>query len=327
MEVKLNKPELHSYNNADHIEYHKLSYGICIKFATVIGAPAFLDAYGVKVTQEDSLYKWIRRSEYTEKKAEADHSRDGIYLGIAEIVRANLRHFDPSVRDSALHVYNLLENYGDLTHAGYDAETAGIDSVVTRLNSSAYLPAVQSLGLAPWVAELANLNALFKSYVDDTAQEQIDKPDIKPQTARRETDAALRQITRRVSALIDLNGGEDYAAFAGEFNVLTNHYNTLVHEHYGRLHAKTDISPAYIAPITVQPYTGKPVSVIPEVSIGKTDREGVEKIIELIFSQDFSVAYKNNVEPGTATLIIKGIGKYTGELVTTFNIAAENAGN
>jgi hypothetical protein len=325
MNVELKKPDVNRYNSADHIEYHKKSYGICSKFGTVIDAPELLAGYNSKVTQEDSIYKWIRRSEYTEKKAEADHNRDGIFLSIVGIVRANLRHFDPTIRDNALHVYNLLENYGDLTHEGYDAETASIDSIVTRLNSDAYIVAVENLGLASWVAELANQNALFKSYVDDTAQEQIDKPDINPRTARRETNEALRKITNRVSALINLNGGDDYAAFAEEFNVLTNHYNNLVREHYGRLHAKTDISTANIAPIAVQAYTGKPVYVIPEVSISKTGKDGEdEKIIELTFGEDFSVAYKNNVTPGTATLIIKGIGKYDGELVTTFNISSEN---
>ena len=317
MSITLAKPEVYIYNSADHIEFHKTSYTIDVKFGTVIDAPELITAYGDKVTQEDNIYKWVRRSEYTEKKAEADHSRDSVYTGIVNIVRANLKHFDPSIRDNALHVYNLLENYGDLTHAGYDAETAGIDSVVTRLNSSAYSLAVQNLGLVSWVAELANRNTLFKGYVEDTAQEQIDKPDISPRTARRETDEALRKITTRVSALIDLNGPDAYAAFVEEFNVLVNHYNTLVREHYGRLHAKTDIAPATVASIAVQPYTGRPVYVIPEVSLNKDG-----KIVELAFSEDFSVAYKNNLEPGTATLVIKGTGKYTGEIVTTFNIAA-----
>jgi hypothetical protein len=319
MEIKLKAPDLHSYNSGDHIEFHKTSYTICDKYGAVINAPELISAYKSKVTQEEGSFKWIRRSEYTEKKAEVDNNRDSTYTGMAEIVRASMRHFDPSIRDSALHIDNLLANYGDLTHAGYDAETAGIDSIIARLNSPAYSPAVQALGLASWVTELANQNALFKNYVDDAAQEQIDKPDITPQAARRETDKALRKIVKHVTALVTINGGDSFAAFAGEFNVLVKHYNTLVREHYGRLHAKTDIAVANIMSIPVQQYTGRPVHVIPIVSINKAD-----KTVELVFSEDFSVAYKNNVEPGSATLIIKGIGKYTGELVTTFNIEKKN---
>jgi hypothetical protein len=317
MDAKLQKPDVHSFSVAEHIEFHNSACPLCEKYEKVIDALELITGYRSKVLQEDVIYKWIRRSEYTEKKAEADYNRDRIYTGVMEIVRANMKHFDPSIRDSAGHVNNLLENYGDLIHAGYDSETAGINSIVTRLNGSDYSLAVQNLGLAAWVKELASQNALFKSYVEETSQEQFEKPEISPRTARRETDEALRKITVRVSALIDLNGPDAYADFAGEFNVLTNHYNTLVREHYGRLHAKTDISAANITPVAVQAYTGKPVYVIPEVWITKGE---TGKTVELVFSEDFTVAYKNNVNRGTATLIIKGMGKYDGELVTTFNI-------
>jgi hypothetical protein len=320
MLVFLNRPDLSKYNNADHVEYNVTTHGICVKSGAALAIPELITIYGNKVTQEESIYKWIRRSEYTAKKAEADSARDSVYSGIIGLVRTNLKHFDPSIRDNAAHVYNLLENYGDLTNAGYDAETAGIDSIVAKLNSNDYVLATQVLGLTPWLVELAKQNALFKSYVDDTTQEQVDKPDISFRQARRETDEALRRIATRVASLIDLNGPDAYADFVEEFNVTTNHYNNLVREHYGRLHAKIDIAPANIAPIDVQKYTGKPIYIIPAVSIRKVAKNGSETVIELVFSEDFTVAYKNNVGPGTATLIIKGMDKYTNEITTTFNI-------
>jgi hypothetical protein len=316
----LRRPDVSRYNNADHVEFHKTSRGVCNKFGTIINAPELIVEYDGKVTQEDNSFKWVRTSEYTAKKAEADHARDTVYDGIFDIVKVNLHHFDPAIRDNASHLNNLLSNYGDLTRAGYDSETADIDSVLTRLGSPEYLPAVQNLGLVGWVTELANQNNLFKSYVDDTSQEQLAKPSVTQRTARHETDEALRRITSRVTALIDLNGPDVYLPFVNEFNVLVNHYNTLVHEHYGRLHAKTDITSATIAPLDVQPYTGKPVYVIPSVSIVKTAKDGSETTVELVFSTDYTVGYRNNVNPGTATLIITGIGKYSGELITTFNI-------
>jgi hypothetical protein len=50
------------------------------------------------------------------------------------------------------------------------------------------------------------------------------------------------------------------------------------------------------------------------------EKDGTVKIVEPVFSTDFTVAYQNNVNPGTARLIITGIGKYVGEIDTTFNI-------
>jgi hypothetical protein len=240
--------------------------------------------------------------------------------GITTLVRTNLKHFDPAIRNNAARIHNLLENYGDLTNAGYDAETAGIDSVVTKLNSYEYLNAVKDLGLTILIVELAKRNSLFKKYVDDTTQEQVNKPEISFSQARRETNEALRSIINRVTSLIDFNGPDEYAGFVEEFNVTTKYYNNLVRERYGRIHAGIDIAQANIAPIEVQQYSGKPVYVIPIVSICKVNSDESKTVIELVFSEDFNVAYKNNVNPGTATLVIKGIGNYAGEITSTFNI-------
>jgi hypothetical protein len=176
------------------------------------------------------------------------------------------------------------------------------------------------LGLAPWTQELETENNLFKTYVEDTTLEQIEKPEVSPKDSRKQTDDALRAITDRVMARINIEGPDYFVDFVKEFNVTTDHYNTLVREHYGRLHARTDITPAEIAEITLQPYTGKPVFVIPSLTLRITEKDGTTKIVEPVFSVDFTVAYQNNVNRGTARLIITGIGKYVGEIDTTFNI-------
>jgi hypothetical protein len=317
MTVIIRKPDLFRYNNADHVEFHKESLRINLKYEAVIASPDDIAAYVSAVEQEATIFKWIRKSDFTEKKAETDRKRDETYTGLLGVARINLKHFDPNVRDAAHHVYNLLENYGDLIHLGYDAETASIGSIISRLRSSDYLNAVQLLALDVWLNELARLNDLFKTYVEDSSQEKIDKPDVSPKAARRAADEILHRIIDRVTAQINLYSPETYAAYSEEFNTLVNHYNTLVHERYGRLHAKIDLSQADIAAIAPQPFTGKPVFVIPSVSLLPS---GAEKPVELLFSEDFTVAYRNNLRPGTATLIIKGIGKYKGERITTFNI-------
>jgi hypothetical protein len=322
MTTELRKPDLGHYTSADHIEFHKTPYGIFDRNKDLIDAPALLTAYQVKVAQEDHIYKWMRRSEFTEKKAETDHERDKMLSGIIGYLHAFEKHFDPSLRDNAKYVLNLIDNYKGLSHADYDAETAGIDSIIEKLNGNDYVLVVQSLHLEIWLAQLAQLNSLFKNYAADTKQELVEKPSISPKAARHESDEALRKITLRITSLIDLNGPENYPAPIKEFNVHVDHYNMLVHEHYERLHVKTDISQGEVAPIEVQPYTGNPVYVIPSVKVRKKAKDGTVTVVELVFSEDFTVGYKNNVAPGTATLTISGIGKYAGEIITTFNISA-----
>jgi hypothetical protein len=323
MDLELKKPELHEYSVANHLEFHKTSYIICDRNKTVINAIDLLSNYQLKIAQEESIFKWSRISDFTEKKAETDRYRDKTLSSMMAKLRADAKHFDTSIRDSARQVLNMLSIYGNLANADYNAETAGIDSIIAKLNTPDYLVAVQTLNLEPWLTELAKYNNIFKSYAADAEQEKVKKPDINPRTARRQTDEALRKIINRVSSLADLNGPGEYLPFATEFNVHVDVYNTVAKEHYGRLHAKTSIVGADIDPIATQPCTGKPVYVIPTVRVSKTEKDGTVTIVELRFSEDFSVGYKNNEAPGTATLIITGIGKYTGEIVTTFKISDE----
>jgi hypothetical protein len=110
MAVIIKKPEVGRYNNADHLAFHKLSDTICKKNSDAINMPLWIMAYGQKVAQEDAIYKWLHKSEFTKKKIEVDGSRDVTYTGMTGIVRIGLKHFEPTVRDAARHISNLRDN-------------------------------------------------------------------------------------------------------------------------------------------------------------------------------------------------------------------------
>jgi hypothetical protein len=323
MKIILRKPRSHNYQIANHIEFHRESYQICLKYEDIIRQPDLITAYHDAITQEKHGFKQVRASEFTKKKYLADRRRDETYIGLLGIVRSNLKHFDPSIQHKAKHLYNLMTNYDNLTGNKYDAKSADIRSVVARLRSNEYAEAVQTLGLTPWIDELETRNQLFKELVVAMAEEKTGKPKIKSRDARRITDNALRAITDRVTAQINLGNRDVYAPFVAAFNVIVEHYNTLLYRHLGRLHARIDITGADVATIDPQPFTGKPVFVIPAVTLA--DSNG--KTVELIFTEDFTLAYRNNVNPGTATVIITGAGRYKGEIVTAFNIITEASGD
>jgi hypothetical protein len=321
MDKILNTPNVPLYNVANHNIFHQQCLGVCQRHEGIIDEPTAILLYGEKVRQEEYIYKWMQGEKYTEKKAEIDKLRDDIYMGLTAAIRAAIRNFDLSVRDAANHVYKLLNNYGDVAHANYDAETIAIDSIITHLQSDDYIQDVNLLNLQPWMDKLNEVNTQFKQYVEETHQEAIKKPQISAKESRKQTDEALQKITSRVEALITLNNPDTYMPFVREYNELVEHYNLLVKEHYGRIHVRTNIDAAYIEPIPTQTFTGKPIFVIPEVKLTKKTTEGVVQEIELVFLKDFIASYKNNINHGTATITIKGIGKYKGKLVTTFNIS------
>ena len=63
-------------------------------------------------------------------------------------------------------------------------------------------------------------------------------------------------------------------------------------------------------------YTGKPIT--PDFVVCGTYDHAMTNLVR---GRDYTVSYKNNVEPGTATITITGIGNYTGTMTRTFKIA------
>jgi hypothetical protein len=323
MNLELKKPVLFRYNNDDHLAFQEASQDIFVRHASEINAPELIADHKEKVVRETVVFNHVRKNEYTGKKAAADHRRNNTFIGTTRVVRANLSHFDQPTSDAALHVYTLIENYGDTVNKDYNSKTMILDNIIEQLRSPDYSAAVQLLNLNPWIDKLEIDNSEFKTYADESVAVQLEKPSVNMKTARKDSDESNRAVTNRVTALVNLNGQDQYAGFAAEYNELVSHYNTLVKEHYGRLHAQISIASAVIAPIAKQPFTGKPVIVIPTVHIRRIIKDGTEEkteLVELFFNEDFTVSYRNNINHGTAKLTINGINKYKGTTVTTFNI-------
>lgn len=78
---------------------------------------------------------------------------------------------------------------------------------------------------------------------------------------------------------------------------------------------KTDISNADIVLDDSYPYNGKDIK--PDFSIILGNKG-------LIKNRDYTVSYKNNSQIGTASIIVTGIGNYTGTLKESFNIIPQN---
>ncbi len=77
-----------------------------------------------------------------------------------------------------------------------------------------------------------------------------------------------------------------------------------------------DISAASIAPITAQSWTGRPLTPVVKVADGPTT---------LLADVDYTLSYAENVEPGRATVLVTGTGKYAGSCSATFAIVKDLA--
>lgn len=76
---------------------------------------------------------------------------------------------------------------------------------------------------------------------------------------------------------------------------------------------KLGISASAVSGTGNKVYTGSAIKPVPAVKVGgRTLKNGT----------DFTVSYKNNTEPGTATLSVTGKGNYSGSVAKTFKITA-----
>lgn len=77
----------------------------------------------------------------------------------------------------------------------------------------------------------------------------------------------------------------------------------------------SDIAEVEIAPISEQPYTGEEIKPLVTVTAdGKTLEDG----------KDYTVAYSDNINAGTASVTVTGMGEYMGTKTATFTIAPKN---
>lgn len=81
----------------------------------------------------------------------------------------------------------------------------------------------------------------------------------------------------------------------------------------------THINKATVAPIEPQYATGE--GVMPPVSLS-IEAQGVSgtSVVKLTEGVDYTVSYAGNVEPGSAVVVISGIGDYTGLITTGFEL-------
>ncbi|MBQ6662700.1 MAG: cell wall-binding repeat-containing protein, partial [Firmicutes bacterium] len=92
--------------------------------------------------------------------------------------------------------------------------------------------------------------------------------------------------------------------------------------------ARANLKNATVAAIKAQDFTGETLKPAPVVKMTVTQGSGTaagKKTLTLKSGTDYTVSYKNNVNPGTATVTITGKGNYTGTVSKTFTIVKPKA--
>jgi hypothetical protein len=255
---------------------------------------------------EGQLVDAVRASGYTQELAEADQRVDRDIVGITAVVNSGLHHFDANFVKAAKALEILLKSFrGSIEKKSYEEESAAVKILVTDLQTT-YAPQVTILSLETWVTELSEAQVDFERLFILRNTESADRPQQRLKDVKLEVEGIYRQMIETIDAYSLINGSEECAKFVGELNREITYFN----EHSHR-HAAKDIKNVGVSSIPNQAATGKEITPIPIVYFEDT---------ELVFARDFNPTYKNNINPGTATIILHGKGMYKGQRELTFNI-------
>ena len=307
--------------NETHVSFHEDFNAIVGKYnPDTLGIAALYAVYTPLFAEEKAALDQILKSRYTARIKETDRQRGSLIRGLTDTVTAALRHFDPDKQQAAQKLHDILKRYGNFARKALNDETAAIEDLHTELMKPDNYTAVTALGLGDWLDTLVqvnnNLAALMLTRIDEVAK----RPHIRMRSTRKKLDRVFRSILNLLEALVHVHGAGANKAFLAELNTLMKYYKDILAQEAGRRYPIKDLGAGdhtVIEPVDTQPYTGKPVTVIPEVHY----REENKETKRLYLGEDFSVTYKNNINVGMAELTVHGKGKYKGEKSLSFHIA------
>jgi hypothetical protein len=262
---------------------------------------------------EKQLLDAARASALTQQIADAARRMERAVAGIKAGIRS--AHFSPdaTVVEAARVLHLRLKAFGNIRGKAYEEEVAAVQILLGDLKTAFELQ-VSCIGLQSWVAELTAAEASFTGFYLRRNSETAIRPQKRMTDVRHQIDKVYHSILTVVKGAAITDAGKGYDGFIAKLNVQVDYFN----EHNHR-HARKDVGAGdscVVSPIATQPCTGKAITPIPEVFY----REEGKETVELVFTKDFTVAYRNNIDAGTASLILYGKGMYRGQKTVTFNI-------
>jgi hypothetical protein len=180
----------------------------------------------------------------------------------------------------------------------------------TQYNANPELQAAAAtLQLTDVFANLFTINAELSNLWKERALDEVEKSGPSPSSLRNDLETSYHDFCEIVLQTVKYQPNPEVETLFSLINEIRIKYSKF-------LPIKLTDANTMVAPIEIQKYTGKHITPVPTVSIKNEDGE----FSELLFTVDFYITYKNNVEIGEAQIMIHGKGKYIGNYKSTFHI-------
>jgi hypothetical protein len=262
------------------------------------------------LSKESACMAWVRKNDWTAMIHAADAELDRALVGFSEFIRS-VRHgaADTSTVFAANRLYTMLKNYGRVSRKPYREQIGDVNAILTHLKGD-YKSNVETIKGETWPPLIEGACAMLATRLDLRDDALVKKPAERFPVVRKGIETVWRQCETVIASSAVLDASPAFEAFIDKANIEIDALNN----NYSR--SQLDIAHAEPAPIDRQPYTGYPCTPLPEV-LYVTEKE----TLRLELGKDFNISYKNNVEVGNATCILRGKGGFRGRRLVTFIIA------
>lgn len=105
----------------------------------------------------------VQKNEETEKIVQADGIRDKAVSALGLCIKLYALSDDPDEVEASRSLGILFGSYKNLTKLNYEAETLGIDKLISELPKPKYSQKVNFLQMERYVTRLSNANEVFKT--------------------------------------------------------------------------------------------------------------------------------------------------------------------
>ena len=206
------KLEVVRTSNLTNIEFGQLMNRHTNDLATI--APAMLtDApfnyYVSQITAKSAIYlkalAQVQKNDETDKIAVSDAVRDKAIDAFSKALKLAAASDDPEEIAASKSLGTLFKTFKDLATLNYEAETLGIDKLVSELNGADYAGKVDFLNIGKYVTRMDTANQNFKTLftgriVTEAMTESYDMKAIRKEMSKLYSDFAtyvLALLVRR----------------------------------------------------------------------------------------------------------------------------------
>lgn len=194
----------HPARNAQHLQFATDILGVVTE--TLADTYQFAkprENAATVIMAEQDCFKTDTAYAETAMVESTDRTRDALFYLYSQITRAYAQYAqDEAKRNAGILLNRLFVVAGDAPRTDYAAETAILDDMIEKMETSPYREALATLGIQTAPTEMKASNDAFNEvYLQRSTSERVRSEAQKMKTLRPQTDAALDNLFKTINAI------------------------------------------------------------------------------------------------------------------------------